>query len=132
MQVIEKMRTNQSQIMVADNHPWMEHKTLQKEINHGMYTQAFSSNLVKELLHALVCQFNAEESGGIGRHCTSKSWTESREEGLETAASVNRADNATYGRLARCTLQARLDSVNGEDRNPHGDTGSTTSTHNGG
>jgi len=37
--VIRKMHTNQSQIMVANNHPWMGHKTLQKEINHGMYTK---------------------------------------------------------------------------------------------
>jgi hypothetical protein len=37
--VIRKMQTNQSQIMVANNHPWMGHKTLQKEINHGMYTK---------------------------------------------------------------------------------------------
>ncbi|KAI6759756.1 hypothetical protein HG530_010436 [Fusarium avenaceum] len=51
-------------------------------------------------------QLNTKESSGIGGHGTSKSGTETWEEGLDTA------------------LAAGLDGVDGEDGDPHGDSGS--------
>src|ERR1700712_4451234 len=103
----------------------MEQKTLQKT----RYVHALS-NLIEKLLHALVRQLHTKERGSVGRHCASKSRSESREEGLEATATIDRTDGTTDGGLTRRTLQTRLDSINREDRDPHSNTGGTTSSHN--
>lgn len=72
------------------------------------------------------------QSGSVGRNSTSQGRTKPGEECLHTTAGVDRADRTADGRTARSTLHARLDGVDGEDGDPHGDTSSTTSRQDGG
>lgn len=76
-------------------------------------------------------QLDTEESGGVGGHGTGQSRTEAGEEGLEATASVQLADHTTKGDVALGSLEARLDGVDGEDGNPHGDTGGATGSDDG-
>lgn len=71
-------------------------------------------------------QLDTQEGGGVGRDGTGQGRTEAGEEGLEAAAAVELADDTTKSDVALGGLEARLDGVDGEDGNPHGNTGSTT------
>lgn len=82
--------------------------------------------LVKGLPHRLVSQLHAQEGGSIGRHSTSQGRAEAREERLEAAPAVQLADDAAERDVALGRLQARLDGVDGEDGDPHGDAGGGT------
>lgn len=81
------------------------------------------NSLAKRLLHGLVGQLNTEERRGVGGHGSRQGGTEAREEGLEATLAVQLADGAAEGDVALGSLEARLDSVDGEDGDPHGDTG---------
>lgn len=108
------------------------------------------ASLVEHLLHELVRKLDTEakekkrisvgkpsnqkaeslQSSRVGRHSTSQRRAETREESLETTAGVHGADSTANSGLARCALQAGLDSVDGENGNPHGNTGGTTRSNN--
>jgi len=68
------------------------------------------------------------QSCGVGRHSSSQSRSESWEESLQSTVTVHRPDGTSNGRSAFSTLHPRLDGINREHRNPHGDTGGTTSS----
>ena len=76
-------------------------------------------------------QLDTDESGGIGRDGSGESRAEAREEGLEAALAVQAADDAANSDVALSSLQAALDSVDREDRDPHGNTSSGTGHHDG-
>lgn len=82
--------------------------------------------LAKRLVHGIVSQLDTQERGRVGRHGTSQRRAEAREEGLVAAAGVQLPDDAAQRHVALGRLQARLDRVDGEDGDPHGDTGRTT------
>lgn len=89
-------------------------------------------NRTESLVHGLVSQLDTQEGGGVGGHGSAQSRTEAREEGLDTSLSVELADDASQRDVALGGLQTRLDGIDGEDGNPHGNTGSTTCSHDGG
>lgn len=66
------------------------------------------------------------QSSRIRRHRSCESRAESREERLEPAVGVDGADGPADGRPSGGALHPRLDCVDGEDRNPHGNAGRTT------
>lgn len=69
------------------------------------------------------------QGSSVGGHSTSQSRSKSREEGLVSTAGVYGSDGTADSRLTGGTLQAGLDGVDRENRNPHCDTGSTTSSN---
>lgn len=82
--------------------------------------------LAKSLVHGTVSQLDTQECSSIGRDGTGEGRTESGEECLVAATAVNLANDAAEGDVAFGRLEARLDGVNGEDGDPHGDAGGTT------
>lgn len=77
-------------------------------------------------------QLDTEEGGGVGGHGSRERGAESGEEGLEAAVRVDAAHDAANGDVALGGLQPALDCVDGEDGNPHGDTGGGTGGGDGG
>lgn len=86
----------------------------------------------KGLVHGLVSQLDTQEGDSVSGHSSGQSRAEAGEEGLDTALSVELANDASQRDVALGSLQTRLDGIDGEDRNPHGNTGGTTSSHDGG
>lgn len=66
------------------------------------------------------------QGSGVGGNSSGQSRAKPREEGLETTAGVDAADSSANCGLAGGALQARLDGVDGENGNPHGNTSRTT------
>lgn len=77
-------------------------------------------------------ELHAEEGRGVGGHRPRQRGTETREEGLEAALAVELPDDAAQGDVALRGLQTGLDSVDGEDGDPHGDAGGGTGARHGG
>ena len=77
-------------------------------------------------------ELHSQESRRVRRNRSCHSRRHTREESLEASASIQLLDRARNGRVTLSTLQAALDSVDGEDRDPHGDTGRATGRHDGG
>lgn len=67
-------------------------------------------------------QLDAQESSGIGWDSSGEGGTETGEEGSVTAPAVDITDDAANSDVALGGLEARLDGVDGEDGNPHGNT----------
>lgn len=84
---------------------------------------SLSLPLVKRLVHGLVGQLDTQESRRVGGHGTGEGGTEAGEEGSVTALAVEATDDAADGDVALGGLEAGLDGVDGEDGDPHGDTG---------
>lgn len=85
--------------------------------------------VIKELIHGLVGQLHAQEGCCVRGHGTRQSGTDTGEESLEAARGVDALDSAADRGAALCGLQTRLDSVDGEDGDPHGNTSGTTRSH---
>lgn len=78
-----------------------------------------------------MCQLHAQECCCVGGNSTSERRTEAREEGLVTALAVELADDASDGDVTLGGLEARLDSIDRENGNPHGNTGTSTGASHG-
>jgi hypothetical protein len=91
---------------------------------HTLSIQHFGQSLMREL--------HSQESRSVRRNCSCHGRRHTREESLEASASVQLLDRTGDGRVSLGTLQAALDGVDREDRDPHGNTGRATSRHDGG
>lgn len=86
----------------------------------------------KRLVHKVVSQLDTQESSSIGRHSSSQSRAKAGEESFNATLSVEFANDTTQRDVALGSLQTRLDGINREDGNPHGDASTTTSGNDGG
>ena len=86
----------------------------------------------QHLVHSLVREFHSQESRSVCRDRSCHRWCHTGEESLETSTSVQLLDRAGDGRVSLGALQATLDSVDREDRDPHSNTGRATGRHDGG
>lgn len=77
-------------------------------------------------------QLDAQEGGGVGGDGPRQGRAEAGKEGPDAALGVQLADDAADGDVALGGLQARLDGVDGEDGDPHGDSGGGTGAGDGG
>lgn len=85
---------------------------------------------IKRLPHSLMSQLHAQKGSSIGRNSTSQRRSKAREERLVATLSVKFTNNTTQRDVALGSLQTRLDSIDGEDGDPHGDTGSSSGAGN--
>ena len=86
-------------------------------------SQPKASSLAEDLVHGLVSQLDTEEGSRVGRHGSGEGRPEAGEEGLVAALGVQALDDAANRDVALGRLQPALDGVDGEDGDPHGDTG---------
>lgn len=118
----------------------LRHPTMRDPLNQSNHSQAqsilFSCSLlpprwrlIKGLFHGLVRQLDTEESGGVCRNSSGQGRAKAGEEGLDSATGKDTLDGAADGGPTFGRLQSRLDGVDGEDGDPHGNTRSTTSSH---
>jgi hypothetical protein len=73
-------------------------------------------------------QLDAQESRSVGRHSSSQGRAKARKESLDTSSPIDFSNDTSYGGFPLCALQPRLDSVDGEDGDPHGHSSGSTST----
>lgn len=75
-------------------------------------------------------QLDTQKRSSIGWNSTSQRRSETREEGLVATLSVELTNNTTQRDVALGSLQTRLDSIDREDGDPHGYTGSSSGAGN--
>lgn len=71
-------------------------------------------------------QFDAQERRGVGRDGPRERGSEAGEKGLDTTTSIELSDDGADGNISLGSLEARLDGIDREDGDPHGDTSGAT------
>lgn len=85
----------------------------------------------RKLLKEVLSNLHTNEGGSVGWERSGQSWTHTWEEGLDTTLAVDLLGGSSDRNVDVGRLLGRLDGVNWENTEPHGNTSKTTGNRNG-